>query len=75
MIRLEVIDPDTHHFTVSGDQPFRTETTELPTGPICFVYPGALKDPEQEPVGTYDASLPAKERVSWTWRSSAEESP
>lgn len=63
MIKLDVIDDEEQHFTVSGDEPFRVEVTSMRFGVVAHVYRGAESNTEDEPAGAYDSSLDTN--TSW----------
>lgn len=66
MISLSVMNPRTHHFIISGDEPFRIESSLVHDIPIVHVYRGDSCNTDDDPVGVYDGTLPPQERTSWT---------
>jgi hypothetical protein len=61
MIKLTVI--STTHFVISGDEPYRTETTIQDGKAITFVYRGAEVNLDDEPVGMFDGT--SEDNLDW----------
>lgn len=57
MLKLEIIDQETHHFCISGDEPFRIESSIVNGVPIVHAYRGAKTVADQEPDLCYDGTV------------------
>ena len=65
-IKLEVQDNEAQHFTVSGDEPFRVEVSNIRGRIIAHVYAGFDGDEYDEPVGAADFwGVPVN--TGWEW--------
>ena len=64
MIKLQVLDNESNHFVVRGDEPFRIEIMTDSSGRVqAMVYQGSKDNPDQEPVGVFDGDIENKDWI------------